>query len=84
MNEPKKLFFKGFKKGMHNFGGTIATIVNSGLLLIVYFIGVGITSIIAKLSGKHFLETKISKKRDSYWSDLNLKKKPIEEYYRQF
>jgi hypothetical protein len=77
-------FFKGFKEGMDSFGQTIAIIINSFLLTIVYIFGVGITSIIAKLSGKHFLETKVSKKQDSYWSDHNLKKKPIEEYYRQF
>ena len=79
-----KQFFRGFKKGMHNFGQNIAIIINSASLLIVYFIGIGLTSIVAKIFGKHFLETKISKKQESYWSDLNLKKKPIEEYYKQF
>ena len=79
-----KQFFSGFKKGMHDFGQNIAIIINSTLLLIVYVIGVGLTSILAKIFGKHFLETKISKKRETYWSDLNIKKKPIETYYRQF
>jgi len=59
------------------------TIINSILLTIVYLIGVGITSIIAKLFRKQFLDVKLSKK-DTYWCDLNLKSKPIEEYYRQF
>ena len=78
-----KQFFEGFKKGMSNFGHIITLIINTTLLTFVYLIGVGLTSIFAKIFKKHFLEIKLSKK-DSYWSDLNLKKKPIEEYYRQF
>jgi len=74
--------FKSFKKGMKNFGDNMAIVVNSVLLSFVYIIGIGLTSIFAKLFGKKFLETK--RRSDSYWSDLNLKKKPIEEYYRQF
>lgn len=79
-----KQFFKGFKTGMHNFGQTIAIIINSTLLLFIYITGIGLTSIFAKIFWKRFLETKISKKQSSYWSDLNRKRKPIEEYYRQF
>lgn len=79
-----KQFFKGFKKGTTNFGHNITLVINSILLSLVYIIGVGLTSIAAKLFGKHFLDIKWSKKKKSYWSDLNLKKKPIEEYYRQF
>ena len=77
-------FFKGLKKGIHNFGQCIAIIINSVLLSIVYLLGVGLTSIFAKLSNKHFLDVMPSKKKDSYWSDLNLKKKSIGEYYKQF
>ncbi len=77
-------FIKGFKRGMGDFGQTISIIINSALLFVVYFIGVGITSVLAKVVGKHFIKTKISKKSKTYWSDLNLKKKPLEEYYRQF
>ncbi len=78
-----KQFFKGFKQGMENFGKSIALTVTTVLLSFVYLIGVGSTHIVAKLFGKHFLETKLSKK-GTYWSDLNLKKKLIKEYYRQF
>lgn len=76
-------FFKGFKNGMHSFGYDIALVINALLLTFVYFIGVGLTSIVAKIFRKRFLETKLSKK-STYWSDLSLKKRPIEEYYRQF
>lgn len=77
-------FFQGFKKGTKDFGHNISTIINSVLLSIVYIIGVGLTSVIAKLVGKHFLDTKTSEKADTYWTDLDLKKKSIEDYYRQF
>ena len=94
-----KQFFMGFMKGMSNFGHNIALIINTILLAIVYLFAVGLTSIFAKIFKKHFLETKLSKswkseisrtpktkgfRVNSYWSDLNLKNKPIEKYYRQF
>tara|TARA_Y100000310_G_C20615600_1_gene780446 strand:- start:1051 stop:1347 length:297 start_codon:yes stop_codon:yes gene_type:complete len=77
-----KRFFKSFKKGMGNFGQNIALIINTILLTLVYLIGAGLTSIFAKIFRKHFLDMKLSK--DTYWSNLNLKKKHLEEYYRQF
>ncbi|MBW2974837.1 hypothetical protein KY366_03900 [Candidatus Woesearchaeota archaeon] len=79
-----KLFWKGFLKGSKRFGNRITQIINLILLSIVYFIGVGITSILAKIFRKHFLKIKLDKTAESYWEPLNLGKKPIEEYYRQF
>ncbi len=79
------VFLMGCKEGMHLFGQNLALIVNTILLSAVYLIGVGPTSLIARLVGKRFLETKLRKgKNDSYWQDLSLKKRPMEEYYRQF
>lgn len=75
-------FVQGFKKGTETFGHSIITLVNCILLLFVYIFGVGLTSIVAKIVGKKFLEPEIKGK--SYWSDLKLKKKKIDEYYRQF
>jgi len=77
-----KHFFNGFQKGVKSFGDNISTIINFILLSIVYLIGFGLTSITAKIFGKHFLD--IKKKKGSYWYDLNLKNKSIKEYYRQF
>ena len=77
-------FAKGFRKGMNDFGTTLTMIVNSILLLIVYIIGVGVTSLVAKLFGKHFLERKIQKHAATYWKKLDLGKKPIDDFYRQF
>ena len=76
-------FYRGFKEGMKNFGENIALIINTILLIFVYLVGVGMTSIVAKIFGKHFLEMKLSK-RNTYWNNLKLKKKPIKDYYRQF
>jgi hypothetical protein len=75
-------FIKGFGLGMKSFGGLVAVIVNSVLLIFVYFIGVGLTWLVARLSGKRFLE--MGRKKGSYWSTLNLKKESMERYYRQF
>lgn len=77
-------FFEGFKKGFKAFGYNINLIVNTILLSIVYFIGVGITSIIAKLIKKKFLQTNLSKESETYWSQISSENKGIEEYYRQF
>ncbi len=77
-----KDLFIGFKRGFKDFGENISIIINSVLLSIVYLVGVGITSIIAKIAKKEFLETKM--KRESYWSSLNLKKEDKENYYRMF
>ena len=79
-----KQFYDGFINGMKKFGHVTYSTINYGLLLVVYFFGVGLTSIFAKVLKKHFLEIKISKRVKSYWSDIDLKKKPIEKYYRQF
>jgi hypothetical protein len=79
-----KKFVFGFKKGFKEFGENIGLIVNSILLSAVYFIGVGPTYLVAKIVGKKFLDTKTDKKAKTYWSTLDLDKKTIEEYYRQF
>ena len=75
--------FKPFKEGMNDFGSTIAIIVNSISLSFVYFLGVGITSFVAKLISKNFLDKELSDK-ETYWEDLNLGKNKMEAYYRQF
>jgi hypothetical protein len=78
-----KRFISGFKQGQRIFADTIATIVNVVLLSIVYILGIGITSITAKIFKKSFLELN-QKSSKSYWRPLNLTKKPLEDYYKQF
>ncbi len=80
---PIKSFFKGFLKGFRKFGHMLASGVNFILLFLVYFTAVALTSIVAKLLGKHFLNIK-KKDAESYWEDFNLGKEPVENYYRQF
>ncbi len=77
-------FFKEFKQGQKSFGDSIAALVNSILLSFVYFIGVGGTSILAKIFGKHFLDLKINKQSQTYWEELGLEKKNKGDYYKQF
>ncbi|MEK6879727.1 MAG: hypothetical protein AABY22_08980 [Nanoarchaeota archaeon] len=79
-----KDFLEGFKKGQVFFGESIAFLINTVLLTIVYFVGVGLTSIIAKIFGKGFIDMKTDPQTGSYWKELNLDKKPIQYYYRQF
>ncbi|MDD9954395.1 MAG: hypothetical protein OXR66_08750 [Candidatus Woesearchaeota archaeon] len=74
-------FGRGFRHGFTLVGKNIAAIVNTVLLSIVYVVGVGLTSLFAKVFGKKFLDTT---KRRSYWNKLNLKKQPMNSYYRQF
>jgi len=76
--------FNHFKKGQRKFGDDIAALVNSVLLSFVYFFGVGLTFFVAKLVGKSFLDLKSDSNCDTYWEDLNLGKKPLKDYYRQF
>ena len=77
-------FLTGFKKGMNGFGKTISVIINSILLAIVYIIGVGITSIACRLFRKQFLDVTPDKKAKTYWVDLHLKNRKIQDHYRQF
>lgn len=77
-----KKIFHAIKKILEPIGKIISSIVNFILLGIVYFVGIGITSIIFKLFGKHFLDLKNNKA--SYWEERNLSKEPIEKYHRMY
>lgn len=79
-----KEFFLGAKKGMQKFGHHVGRVVNTTLLILIYFLAIGPTSLIAKFKNKHFLKLSLDKKTNSYWEDLNLGKQPIEKYYKQF
>ena len=79
------LFFKAFYEGMKTFGACIVDIVNFVLLIPVYFIGVGLTAIIAKMFGKHFMNLKKpDKKAKTYWVDKEQKKPKIDDFYKEF
>ena len=78
----ENLFVKGFLTGFKNFGYKITRLVNFVLLLLVYFIGVGSTSLVSKLSKKKFLDLK--QKGETYWKERDLGKQTLDKYYRQF
>ena len=77
-----KLFFKEFYEGFKAFSLVISTIINFVLLMIVYFIGVGLTSIIGKSFKKEFLGIKGGKR--TYWKNRKSKKISIKECKRMF
>lgn len=83
-NKMKINFLKGLKEGNEEFTKNITIIVNSILLSIAYFIGVGFTFLLAKLFNKRFLEMKIEKDKKTYWKEFDLSIKPLKEYYKQF
>ncbi len=60
----------------------IATLVNTIISLLIYFVGIGLTSLVAKAFGKNFLDYK--SEANSYWSELKLSNENIQSYYRQF
>jgi hypothetical protein len=74
---------KSLKKFHKTFMLVTTSIVNFILLSLVYFIGVGLTSIIAKVLGKSFLDLG-KKNKKSYWVTKEESKKKLEEYYKQF
>jgi hypothetical protein len=84
MNGSAKGLLGAFRKGFTAFGRDINEIVNFAVLFITYVVGVGITALFARLLRKQFLSIKKPNKATSYWSNLNRKKHPIDDYYRQF
>ena len=78
------IFFQQFKKGMTSVSSCIVCLVNTVLLFFVYIFGIGLTSFIARLVGKKFLDVRTSKNLSSYWSEKNIGKESFEKYYKQF
>lgn len=76
-------FFSGFTEGFGNFGRGVPAAVNYIILSIVYFLGVGITVLAARLKRKHFLEIE-PKGKSSYFTESDMKRKEKDSYYRQF
>ncbi|MBD3155411.1 MAG: hypothetical protein GF368_02025 [Candidatus Aenigmarchaeota archaeon] len=79
--EKIKSFLKGFGKGFKKFGEGVSNVVNFVLLTFVYFIGIGITSLFAKIFGKKFLDMKEGEK--SYWKNKEGEKE-LKDYKKMF
>lgn len=79
-----KIYFGSFTKGMNEFNKDLIFIINSVVLLIVYVLFVGITSIIARVFKKHFLHLNISANIDTYWTSTKQNLDSSEDYFKQF
>ncbi len=77
-------FIIGFKEGVLEFGLSLNAFVNSFFLTIVYVMGVGLTSVFAKILGKQFLDTRIDQKSVSYWTENPQNEITIDDCFRQF
>lgn len=77
-------FFKEFHKGQALFGETISTVVNSLLLSLVYFLGIGLTSIFAKFANRRFLDKETDLLKESYWEEFHFMKIEEGEHFRQY
>lgn len=73
----------GFKEGVKEAIHAVRQATNFLLLAPTYLIGVGATSMAAKLTRKHFLDSR-TKQQKTYWKELDMKKDKMEKYYRQF
>ncbi|HZX11909.1 MAG TPA: hypothetical protein VFE88_00425 [Candidatus Nanoarchaeia archaeon] len=81
-----KLFFSGWKQGMHTFGETIAVIINTLLLTVIFVVGIGFVAVCAKIGRKRFLNMKNSEKeKETYWEEVKIGgEKNKEEYLKPF
>ncbi len=61
-------FILGFHKGFKQFAETASFVINTVLLTIVYFVGVGPVAIISKLRKKKYLELQTNDS-ETYWID---------------
>lgn len=77
-----KQFVKGFKEGFQAFGGNIAWVVTSALLLMTYVIGIGIVALPARLFFRKEFLPFTKRKADSYWVPRKEPKK--EDFERTF
>lgn len=75
------LFLKSFVRGFQAFGMHVTTVVNFVLLLIVYFVGIGLTSLFGKAARKRFME--LNPQSETYWTELKLSYKK-EDYKKMF
>jgi len=77
-----KKFLEEFALGFREFGHLVSALVNAVLLSAVYLLGIGPTFIVAKLTGKSFLD--VSYRNESYWERLDIGKREKKHYCRQF
>ena len=76
---------KEFKSGFHAFGQSVNTVVSFIVMVFVYFIGIGATSVFGKIFRKRFLPIKCKNDpiHQTFWFDINVSP-DIEECRRGF
>ena len=79
-----QLLFSGIYAGLGKFGSIVSSIINLIFLFIVFVLGIGVVSLIAKLVGKKFLTIKMDKKLNTYWQDTIMTKRKKEDYLKPF
>lgn len=74
-------FLKGFRDGFRVFSGSVAYAVNILVLIVVYFVGIGVTAVFSRIFRKRFLPIG---KKGNYWVKRNLGKQKLDYYKRTF
>lgn len=64
----------GVLDGFKEFGEIFPSILNFIILTVIYFVGIGFSSVLKLVLRKEFMELKTDKKKKSYWEDLNIGK----------
>ncbi|MBI4142134.1 hypothetical protein HY484_04365 [Candidatus Woesearchaeota archaeon] len=77
-----RLFLKGIHHGFGRFGKSVANAVNSVLLFVMYFVGVGLAALFTKISGTKLLNFGVQRK--SHYNETIIGNESKEDYYRQF
>jgi hypothetical protein len=75
-------FLKGVRSGFKKFGHRVNSVVNTVVLIPVYFLGVGLTSVIGKIAKKKFMD--LDPKGESYWVEVKENEHDLEYYRRSF
>jgi len=77
-------FFSDARRGFEDFGKIITSVVNFFLLLLVYVLGVGMSAVITRISGKKVMDMTVDKSAKSYWKEYRHGTESKDGHYRQF
>jgi hypothetical protein len=75
-------FFGGFKLGFTSFGHRVNSVVTAAVLVMVYVIGIGFTTLLGRIAGKKFMD--MNPGGESYWTDVEQKEETLDDCRRSF
>ena len=78
-----KTFLKGLLHGAKYTGMLITNIINTVLLLIIYFIGVGTAALFTRITKQKELMPE-NKNNETYYNEKKTETEDIQEYYKQY